>query len=69
MYKNAANLYNTLLVMYFDYYNNITDEEKEETYKKMILVIYFLKILNMINDTKKIKKKVNHSNKKLLLKE
>ena len=55
--------------MYFDYYNNITDEEKEETYKKMILVIYFLKILNMINDTKKIKKKVNHSNKKLLLKE
>ena len=69
MYKNAANLYNTLLVMYFDYYNNITDEEKEDTYKKMILVIYFLKILNMINDTKKIKKKVNHSNKKLLLKE
>ena len=69
MYKNAANLYNTLLVMYFDYYNNITDEEKEETYKKMILVISFLKILNMINDTKKIKKKVNHSNKKLLLKE
>ena len=69
MYKNAANLYNTLLVMYFDYYNNITDEEKEETYKKMILVIYFLKILNMINDTRKIKKKVNHSNKKLLLKE
>ena len=30
---------------------------------------YFLKILNMINGTKYIKKKVNHSRKKLLLKE
>ena len=46
MYKNAANLYNTLLavyfnylyntllVAYFNYYNNIADEVKEEMDKK-----------------------------------
>ena len=34
MYKNAANLYNTLLAIYVNGYNNITDEEKEEMDKK-----------------------------------
>ena len=35
MYKNAINLYNTLLAIYSNYYNNIIDEEKEEMDKKM----------------------------------
>ena len=30
MYANAANLYNTMLAIYFNYYYNITDEGKEE---------------------------------------
>ena len=33
MYKNAVNLYNTLLTIYFNDYNNITDEEKEEMFR------------------------------------
>ena len=57
MYKNAANLYNTLLVIYFNYYDIIIDEEKKRWIKDMILVIYFLKIINMMNGTKKMKKK------------
>ena len=36
--------------------------------KNMILVIYFQK-MNMINGTKKMEKKVNDSQKNLLLKE
>ena len=35
----------------------------------MIVVIYLLRLDNMINGTKKMKKKVNHSHNKLLLKE
>ena len=44
VYKNAVNLYNTLLAIYFNYYNNITDEEKEEMDKNIILIIYFLNV-------------------------
>ena len=42
-------------------------EEMDKNY--LILVIYLLKALNMINGLKYIKKKVNHSLKKLFLKE
>ena len=69
MYKNVVNLYNTKLAIYFNNYNNITDEEKKMMDKNMVLVIYFLKAVNMMNSTKKMKKNVNHSRKKLLLKE
>ena len=34
MYKNVVNLYNTLLAIYFNDYNSITDKEKEEIDKK-----------------------------------
>ena len=57
MYKNAAVLGNSLLAIYFNCYNNITDEKKNRWLKTMILVINSLKVINMINGTKKIKKK------------
>ena len=44
MYKNAVNLYKTLLVMYFGDCNNITNDEKEEVYKKCDPNNLFLKI-------------------------
>lgn len=69
VYKNVVNLYNTLLAIYFNNYNSITDEEKKMMDKKMVLVIYFLKAPNMMNGTKKMKKKVKHSRKKPLGKE
>ena len=31
VYKNVVNLYNTLLAIYFNNYNSITDEEKSKT--------------------------------------
>ena len=34
VYNNAVNLYNTLLTIYFNQYNNITDEEKEKIDEK-----------------------------------
>ena len=43
MYKNAANLYNTLLVIYFNYYDIITDEEKKEMDKRYDPSYLFLK--------------------------
>ena len=43
MYKNAANLYNTLLAIYFNDYNNITGEEKEEMDKIYDPSNFFLK--------------------------
>ena len=69
MYKNAGNLYNTLLAINFSYYNNTADEGKEEMDKNHDPSNLFLKNLNMLNGTKKMKKKVNYIHKKLLLKE
>ena len=58
------------MAIYFKKYNGFIDEEKEEIDKNYVtLVIYLLKALNMINGLKYIKKKVNHSLKKLFLKE
>ena len=34
MHKNDANLYNTLLAIYFNEYNNFTDEWKDKINKK-----------------------------------
>ena len=34
MYKNTANLYNTLLLIYFNDYNNITDKKKRRDGQK-----------------------------------
>ena len=69
VYKNVAKLYDTLLAIYFTEYNNIIEEKMKRLIKIMVLLIHFLKVLNVINGTKYIKKKVNHSRKKLRLKE
>ena len=69
MYKHVTSLYNHLLAIYFKEDNNIIGEKKRKLRKNMILVIYFLKVLNMIDGIKYIKKKVNRRQKKLLLKE
>ena len=46
MYQNDANLCNTLLSIYFNYYDNITDEEKEKMDKKCDPSNLFLKNYN-----------------------
>ena len=69
VYKNFTSLNNKLLAVYFKEYNDIIDQKKSRLMKNLILVIYLLKVLNMINGTKYIKKQVNHSQKKLLRKE
>ena len=69
VHKNAADLDNSMLAIYFNGYSNITDKKRKRWLKTTILVINVLKIINMINGTKKIKKKSGHSRKKLLLKE
>ena len=58
MYKNAANLDNTQQAIYLNGYNNITNEKKKNKrwIKNIILVIYFLKVINKINGTKRMKK-------------
>ena len=43
MYKRTVNLYNTLVAIYFNEFNNITDEEKEEMDKKCDLRNLLLK--------------------------
>ena len=44
MYKNAVNLYNTLIVMYFGDCNNIKNDEKNEIHKKYDPNNLFLKV-------------------------
>ena len=44
MYKNVVNLYNTLLAIYFNDCNSITDEEKEDIDKKYDPSNLFLKV-------------------------
>ena len=43
MFKNAANLYNTLLTFYFNNYNSIRDKKIEEIDKRYDLINLFLK--------------------------
>ena len=50
-------------------YDNITEERKEKMGESLILIIYLLKVIDLLNRRKKMQKKVNHSPKKLLLKE
>ena len=59
--KVKKKIYDKLLAIYLKEYNSIEDKEKEEMDKNMILVVYLLKVINMINCTKRVKKKVNHS--------
>ena len=40
VYKNAVNLYNKLLAIYFKDYNSIADEEKEKVDKKYDQFLY-----------------------------
>ena len=64
-YKNATELYSKLRSVYYKYCNDIANEEIKVWVKNMILKIYLLKVKDLI----KMKKKLNHSQKKLLLKE
>ena len=43
VFKNAANLYNTLLTIYFNNYNSIRDKKIEEIDKRYDLINLFLK--------------------------
>ena len=59
MYNNAINLYNKLLKIYFNDYNNIRNEKKEDMGKKYDpsnLLLYDINLLNRKNKMK-IKKK------------
>ena len=69
VHKNVANLFNTLPAIYFNYCNILQVTKKKRWIKYMIPVIYLLKTINMMTGTKRMKKKVNHSRNKLLLKE
>ena len=48
VYKNAENLYNKLLTIYFNDYSYIKDKKMKRCIKNMILVIFILKVLNLI---------------------
>ena len=52
--------YDILLSIYYNDYNIITDKKKM-ILKNMILKAYLLKVKDLINQRKKIKKKVNYS--------
>ena len=69
MYNNAKYLFNKLLSIYYIDYINIRDEERETMSEKYNPSMYLLKVINLLVWRKKIKKKVNHSWRKLLLKE
>ena len=43
VFKNAGNLYNTLLAIYFNNYNSIRDKKIEKTDKRYDLINLFLK--------------------------
>ena len=71
MYNNAINLYIKLLKIYFNDYNNIRNEKKEDMGKKyepsnLLFVRYKFIESEKQNENKK---KKNHFQKKLLLKE
>ena len=55
VFKNASNLYNALLTIYFNGSNTIMDTKKSRWIKSMILVIYFLRFIQK-NCTKKTRK-------------
>ena len=59
VYENFVKLYNSLLSVYFKEWNNTIDVKKIRM-ANTILVIYLLKVLNIINGTKSIKKKVGN---------
>ena len=59
VYENFVKLYNSLLSVYFKEWNNTIDVKKIRM-ANTILVIYLLKVLNIINGTKSVKKKVGN---------
>ena len=77
MYHNAIKLCNKLLSIYFNGYNNVTDKEKGKMVEAYNLNNQLadpfsksaIKVADLLNGRKKMKKKVNHSPKMLLLKE
>ena len=69
MYNNVLNLYNKLLSIYFNDYTNITNEKKEVMCERYDPNNFLLKVIDLLNRRKKMKKKLNQDKKKLLLKE
>ena len=69
VFKNAANLYNTLLTIYFNNYNSIRDKKIEEIDKRYDLINLFLKDYKYDVLYKNHDGKVHHSEKKLLQEE
>ena len=67
VYNNVRNIYYKLLSIYYDDYKDNTDEEKEKMGEKYDPKNLLLKFENLLNRRKK--KKLNHCQKKLLLKE
>ena len=64
VYNDAKKLYSKLLSIYYDYYDNVTDEEKEMMGEKYNFKNLLLKGQRLIE----LKKEQNHKHKKLLLK-
>ena len=69
VYNNAKILYSILLHFFNNDYNEITDQEEKRCLKSIILINYLSKFKDLLNQRKKNKKKVNHTQKKLLLQE
>ena len=57
VHNNAINLYNTLLTIYFNQYNNITNKEKEHMDKNMTSEFYLLQVVTLMFGRKSMKKK------------
>ena len=66
MYKNATKLYDKLLSIYFNDYNNTTNEENKKRGEKYSPDNLLIEGFNLLIQRKKMTKKVNHSRKKLL---
>ena len=69
MYDNAKKLYNILLTIYYNDYNNIIDEEKESMDKKYDTKNLLIKGQRFIESKKEDEEKSKSQPEKLLLKE
>ena len=48
MYNNARKLYSKLLSIYYNDYDDVTNKEKKEWVKNLILKIYLLKVKDFL---------------------
>ena len=59
MYHNTIKLYNKLQSNHFN--KLLQMKKKKRCMKNIILIIYLLKVKDLLNGRRKMKKKVNHS--------